>query len=173
MRIVISEFMSLDGVCQAPGGQEEDTEGGFRHGGWSVRFFDPDRTEWFAGPVFDDTAGGVRPAAADVNADGVADVVVGTGPGPSVVGWTTGLVTVGSSFFSTFEAIATPATPSTSSPRMPKTTATPRFFLGGGGNCPHPKGCWCCGPQYCGGAGGPGGPEYGPPGPGYWPPGPG
>jgi dihydrofolate reductase len=42
MRIVISEFMSLDGVVQAPGGAEEDTEGGFRHGGWSMPFFDPE-----------------------------------------------------------------------------------------------------------------------------------
>ncbi len=40
MRIVISEFMSLDGVVQAPGGAEEDTDGGFRHGGWSMPFFD-------------------------------------------------------------------------------------------------------------------------------------
>ena len=40
MRIIISEFMSLDGVVQAPGGAEEDTEGGFRHGGWSMPFFD-------------------------------------------------------------------------------------------------------------------------------------
>ncbi len=42
MRIVISEFISLDGVVQAPGGAEEDTDGGFRHGGWSMPFFDPD-----------------------------------------------------------------------------------------------------------------------------------
>jgi dihydrofolate reductase len=42
MRIVISEFISLDGVVQAPGGAEEDQEGGFRHGGWSMPFFDPD-----------------------------------------------------------------------------------------------------------------------------------
>jgi dihydrofolate reductase len=40
MRIVISEFISLDGVVQAPGGAEEDTDGGFRHGGWSMPFFD-------------------------------------------------------------------------------------------------------------------------------------
>lgn len=40
MRIVISDFMSLDGVGQAPGGPDEDTEGGFRHGGWSMPFFD-------------------------------------------------------------------------------------------------------------------------------------
>src|SRR5919201_4097989 len=41
MRVIASEFMSLDGVVQAPGGAEEDTSGGFRHGGWSMQFFDP------------------------------------------------------------------------------------------------------------------------------------
>ena len=40
MRIVIIEFMSLDGVVQAPGGADEDTDGGFAHGGWSHPFFD-------------------------------------------------------------------------------------------------------------------------------------
>jgi dihydrofolate reductase len=40
MRIVISEFISLDGVVQAPGGAEEDTDGGFPHGGWSAPYFD-------------------------------------------------------------------------------------------------------------------------------------
>jgi dihydrofolate reductase len=42
MRIVVSEFISLDGVVQAPGGPEEDTDGGFQHGGWSMPFFDPE-----------------------------------------------------------------------------------------------------------------------------------
>jgi dihydrofolate reductase len=42
MRVVVSEFMSLDGVVQAPGGPQEDTSGGFRHGGWSMQFFDPE-----------------------------------------------------------------------------------------------------------------------------------
>ena len=42
MRIVLSQFMSLDGVVQAPGGKEEDTDGGFQHGGWSFRWFDQD-----------------------------------------------------------------------------------------------------------------------------------
>jgi dihydrofolate reductase len=40
VRIVISEFMSLDGVVQAPGGPEEDTDGGFTRGGWSHPYFD-------------------------------------------------------------------------------------------------------------------------------------
>ena len=42
MRIVVMEFVSLDGVVQAPGGPEEDTDGGFAHGGWSHPFFDPE-----------------------------------------------------------------------------------------------------------------------------------
>ena len=42
MRIIVSEFMSLDGVVQAPGGREEDTDGGFGHGGWSMPYFDAD-----------------------------------------------------------------------------------------------------------------------------------
>jgi dihydrofolate reductase len=40
MRIVLSHFMSLDGVVQAPGGQGEDTDGGFAHGGWSMPYFE-------------------------------------------------------------------------------------------------------------------------------------
>src|SRR5436190_7943902 len=42
MRVVVHEFMSLDGVVQAPGGPEEDTDGGFAHGGWSMPYFDPE-----------------------------------------------------------------------------------------------------------------------------------
>lgn len=42
MRIVVSEFMSLDGVVQARGGVEEDTDGGFAHGGWSMPYFHPE-----------------------------------------------------------------------------------------------------------------------------------
>jgi dihydrofolate reductase len=40
MRIVINEFISLDGVVQAPGGPDEDRDGGFEHGGWSMPYFD-------------------------------------------------------------------------------------------------------------------------------------
>src|SRR5918996_4545041 len=53
MRVLVSEFMSLDGVVQAPGGKDEDTSGGFRHGGWSFEFFDPD----VMGAVVDEYAG--------------------------------------------------------------------------------------------------------------------
>lgn len=54
MRIVISEFISLDGVVQAPGGPDEDTDGGFAHGGWSGQFFDPAVMD----PAFDDVMTG-------------------------------------------------------------------------------------------------------------------
>jgi dihydrofolate reductase len=50
MRIVLSDFMSLDGVVQAPGGRQEDTDGGFEHGGWSMPFFDAETM----GPAIDD-----------------------------------------------------------------------------------------------------------------------
>lgn len=39
-KIVVSEFMSLDGVIQAPGGKDEDTEGGFTEGGWTWPYWD-------------------------------------------------------------------------------------------------------------------------------------
>jgi dihydrofolate reductase len=42
MQIILSDFISLDGVTQAPGGPDEDTDGGFAHGGWSAPFFDPE-----------------------------------------------------------------------------------------------------------------------------------
>jgi dihydrofolate reductase len=42
MRIILSDFISLDGVVQAPGGKDEDNDGDFQHGGWSGPFFDPE-----------------------------------------------------------------------------------------------------------------------------------
>ncbi len=39
-QIVVSTFVTLDGVMQAPGGPEEDPSGGFAHGGWSVGYWD-------------------------------------------------------------------------------------------------------------------------------------
>ena len=53
-KLVVSTFMTLDGVMQAPGGPEEDPSGGFTHGGWSVNYWDEpmgaDMTEFFAKP---------------------------------------------------------------------------------------------------------------------------
>jgi dihydrofolate reductase len=39
-KVIANEWMSLDGVVQAPGAEEEDTSGGFKHGGWHLRYFD-------------------------------------------------------------------------------------------------------------------------------------
>lgn len=39
-KLIVAEHISLDGVVQAPGGQEEDSSDGFRLGGWSVPYVD-------------------------------------------------------------------------------------------------------------------------------------
>src|SRR5918996_2258524 len=38
-KLIVSEFISLDGVIQAPGGADEDTDGGFKHGGWTMPYW--------------------------------------------------------------------------------------------------------------------------------------
>ena len=49
-KLVVGTFVTLDGVMQAPGGPDEDREGGFQHGGWLVPYFDDKflgiMTEW-------------------------------------------------------------------------------------------------------------------------------
>ena len=41
-KLIVSEFVSLDGVMQAPGGKEEDRDGGFEHGGWTIPYWHDD-----------------------------------------------------------------------------------------------------------------------------------
>src|SRR3954470_8282679 len=41
-KLIVSEFISLDGVVQAPGGKDEDRDGGFAHGGWTIPYWHDD-----------------------------------------------------------------------------------------------------------------------------------
>ncbi len=45
-KLIVTEFVTLDGVAQAPGSPDEDSDGGFKHGGWQ-------------GPLADQESGGV------------------------------------------------------------------------------------------------------------------
>ncbi len=48
-KIIVLEFITLDGVYQSPGAPEEDTSGGFKYGGWTVPYFDE-----FSGVIMDE-----------------------------------------------------------------------------------------------------------------------
>jgi dihydrofolate reductase len=41
-KLIVHEFVTLDGVMQAPGGKEEDRDGGFEHGGWTIPYWHDD-----------------------------------------------------------------------------------------------------------------------------------
>jgi dihydrofolate reductase len=45
-KLIANEFTSLDGIAQAPGAVDEDTSGGFRHGGWHLQYFDDASQRW-------------------------------------------------------------------------------------------------------------------------------
>jgi dihydrofolate reductase len=47
-KLLVTTFVTLDGVMQAPGGPEEDPSGGFGHGGWSVGYWDAAMGDWMA-----------------------------------------------------------------------------------------------------------------------------
>jgi dihydrofolate reductase len=45
-KVIANEWMTLDGVVQAPSYADEDTGGGFEHGGWHTRYFDELSMSW-------------------------------------------------------------------------------------------------------------------------------
>jgi dihydrofolate reductase len=45
-KVIVQDWMTLDGVVQAPGAPDEDTTGNFRHGGWSLPYFDDVAGAW-------------------------------------------------------------------------------------------------------------------------------
>ncbi|MDQ6435944.1 dihydrofolate reductase family protein [Mesorhizobium sp. LHD-90] len=51
-KVIAATFLSIDGVMQAPGGPEEDTDGGFRFGGWTFHYWDE-----MMGKVMDESFG--------------------------------------------------------------------------------------------------------------------
>jgi dihydrofolate reductase len=56
-KVIVDEFMSLDGVAQAPGGAEEDPSGGFGYGGWHMQYVEDEAVrEWVVGGIVE--AGG-------------------------------------------------------------------------------------------------------------------
>src|SRR5438034_934682 len=76
-QLIVSEMVSLDGVMQAPGGPEEDTEGGFKHGGWQAPLLDEesfslitrdigwmDACSWVARPTTSSPRTGPKPRPA-------------------------------------------------------------------------------------------------------------
>lgn len=56
-KVIVNEFLSLDGVAQAPGGADEDPSGGFAHGGWHMRYMEDELAQkWVLGSIVE--AGG-------------------------------------------------------------------------------------------------------------------
>lgn len=52
-KLIVSEFITLDGVIQAPGGADEDRDGGFTHGGWTMPYWHDDIGKAFVGLMQD------------------------------------------------------------------------------------------------------------------------
>jgi len=55
-KLMVSEFMTLDGVMQAPGGKDEDRDGGFEHGGWTIPYWHDDIGKSFGALMADTDA---------------------------------------------------------------------------------------------------------------------
>ncbi|HVR62427.1 MAG TPA: dihydrofolate reductase family protein [Polyangia bacterium] len=52
-KLIVHEFITLDGVIQAPGGEDEDRDGGFAHGGWTRRYWHDDIGRHFGAMMTD------------------------------------------------------------------------------------------------------------------------
>ena len=55
-KVIVQDWMSLDGVVQAPGAADEDTSGGFQHGGWSMPYFEDTAMKWVV-DIFSEAGG--------------------------------------------------------------------------------------------------------------------
>ena len=52
-KLIVHEFVTLDGVMQAPGGKDEDRDGGFEYGGWTIPYWHDDIGRTFGGLMKD------------------------------------------------------------------------------------------------------------------------
>jgi len=52
-KLIVHEFVTLDGVMQAPGGKDEDPDGGFAYGGWTIPYWHDDIGKSFAALMTD------------------------------------------------------------------------------------------------------------------------
>jgi hypothetical protein len=59
-RLIVNEFLTLDGTAQAGGRPDEDTSGGFKHGGWHMQYGAPDGMEELIGDPVASCSGGAR-----------------------------------------------------------------------------------------------------------------
>jgi dihydrofolate reductase len=56
-KVIVNEFLSLDGSAQAPGGAEEDTDGGFANGGWHMQYMEDEPTQQWVLKSIDEAGG--------------------------------------------------------------------------------------------------------------------
>ena len=56
-KVIVNEFLSLDGGAQAPGGAEEDTDGGFANGGWHMQYMEDESTQQWVLKSIDEAGG--------------------------------------------------------------------------------------------------------------------
>jgi dihydrofolate reductase len=56
-KVIVNEFLSLDGGAQAPGGAEEDTDGGFANGGWHMQYMEDEPTQQWVLKSIDEAGG--------------------------------------------------------------------------------------------------------------------
>jgi dihydrofolate reductase len=56
-KVIVNEFLTLDGGAQAPGGAEEDPDGGFAHGGWHMQYMEDEPTQQWVLKSIDEAGG--------------------------------------------------------------------------------------------------------------------
>jgi hypothetical protein len=59
-KLLVSEFVTLDGMMQAPGGKDDDLDVGFQHGGWTMPYWHDDIGKSFGALMKDVDAPGKK-----------------------------------------------------------------------------------------------------------------